>query len=617
MQALVSIVMATGAGAGRPDGWITTVRASVVAAADGLATALWRQPERATAGLPLWLSRGLVAAFALWAAMLVVWSVNPGRADPVRWATYTGGAVVSVAAMAVALRWPIAGWRVAMIALVVGPFLRLELVPQALDFLVAPTVCILLGLVGLQLTARTAAAATAATALVVIGVAVANQDPNILAAAPFAVIIAFTAIELRSRHGTAEPIALRTVARGFVEAAGDGLANIGWRRVPRTSWPTGRFGVLLAVGHVGWAVVLGAGVINALLFPVPGPDGLVVVALSGLAAVATAVAVRRPVWGWRIVMIAYLGASSVVSPTTLFAVTFVQVTACVLVGMIGLRLPVRTAVAAGAVTVLGTQLIDLLVPEQRLGSVLPAVVATVVVTCLLRSRRLTRVALAAEQRRSLDALAERAVLAERARIAREMHDVVAHHMSMIAVRCESAPYRLTGLDGAAGAEFGEIAAAARAALVEMQSLLGVLRAPDQAVEHAPQPGLGDLAGLLDAAAAASGAVTWSVALDDVPERLGRTIYRLVQQGLTNAAQHARGAAVRVEVTGVDDTVRVVIVNGVGADGGPTAGSGQGLIGMRERVELHGGRLAAGPDPDGGFTVVAELPLTAQSRSAAR
>jgi signal transduction histidine kinase len=135
----------------------------------------------------------------------------------------------------------------------------------------------------------------------------------------------------------------------------------------------------------------------------------------------------------------------------------------------------------------------------------------------------------------------RAVLEERARIAREMHDVVAHHLSLIAVRAEAAPYRLDRLAGDARAEFGELGGTAREALTEMRRLLGVLRT-GEAAEQAPQPGLGDLPGLVDAARGAGLAVELSRRgpLDGLPAPVGVCAYRIVQESLSNAGRHARG-----------------------------------------------------------------------------
>ena len=193
---------------------------------------------------------------------------------------------------------------------------------------------------------------------------------------------------------------------------------------------------------------------------------------------------------------------------------------------------------------------------------------------------------------------EKAVLVERARIAREMHDVVAHHMSLVVVRCETAPYRIADLPEAGKQEFAELGAAARAAITDMQQLLGVLRASGQRADRAPQPGLADITSLHADA---------SVVDAEVPEAVGLTAYRIVQEALTNAGRHAPGSTTSVTVDLVDERLRVVVRN---TAGGPSlgGGGGHGLTGMRERVAVHGGSLTAGPTADGGFEVAATIPV---------
>jgi signal transduction histidine kinase len=226
----------------------------------------------------------------------------------------------------------------------------------------------------------------------------------------------------------------------------------------------------------------------------------------------------------------------------------------------------------------------------------------------LRAQR----ALAAQTERAEDERARRAVLEERTRIARELHDVVAHHMSLIAVRAETAPYRLADLPESARAEFGSLSEVAREALAEMRRLLGVLR-HDQPADLAPQPELADLPSLVDTARRAGLSVELSVpaALDRVPPGVGVCAYRIVQESLSNASQHASGAAVTVSVDRDSGVVLLRVANGPGGSAGPPGnehGPGHGLTGMRERVALLGGSLSAAPSPDGGFVVSAVLPL---------
>jgi signal transduction histidine kinase len=228
------------------------------------------------------------------------------------------------------------------------------------------------------------------------------------------------------------------------------------------------------------------------------------------------------------------------------------------------------------------------------------------------SRLRSQHALAAQTQRTEAERAQRAVLEERTRIARELHDVVAHHMSLIAVRAETAPYRLPGLSETARAEFGALSEVAREALAEMRRLLGVLR-HDQPAALAPQPQLADLPALIDAARQAGVSVELSAppALGRMPPGVGVCAYRIVQESLSNASQHAPGAAVIVSVGQEAGAVLLRVANGPSGtadSSGDEHGPGHGLTGMRERVALLGGSLSAGPAPGGGFVVSAVLPV---------
>jgi signal transduction histidine kinase len=218
-------------------------------------------------------------------------------------------------------------------------------------------------------------------------------------------------------------------------------------------------------------------------------------------------------------------------------------------------------------------------------------------------------------------LADHMARGERARIARELHDVVAHHISMIAVQAETARETTSGLSAAGVQRLDEIAGTARAGLTEMRRLLGVLRedADGPAARH-PQPGLTQLAELIDAAREASGAsarliVSGPVTAFDPSVELAA--YRIVQEALTNARRHAPGAAVDVELRyGQCALLLRVRDNGpgppatclAGGNGHNGAGSpGLGLTGMRERAAAAGGSLRMAAARGGGFLVEATLP----------
>jgi signal transduction histidine kinase len=209
--------------------------------------------------------------------------------------------------------------------------------------------------------------------------------------------------------------------------------------------------------------------------------------------------------------------------------------------------------------------------------------------------------------------ARRAVLEERARIARELHDVVAHHMSLIAVQAETARYRIDEVPDAVSAEFGAISNAARDALSDMRRLLGVLR-NDEAATLAPQPQIEQIPELINTARKAGVPVDYSLdgAVDAIPPAVGVCAYRIVQEALSNATRHAPAASVSVQIRRDRDTVRLTITNGPGRAPAPARenqGPGHGLAGMRERAVLLGGALTAGPVRAGGFSVSAVLPFT--------
>jgi signal transduction histidine kinase len=208
------------------------------------------------------------------------------------------------------------------------------------------------------------------------------------------------------------------------------------------------------------------------------------------------------------------------------------------------------------------------------------------------------------------------LLRERGYIARELHDVVAHHMSMLALRADSAPYRFPDLTDEVRAEFAALCATAREGLTEMRRLLGVLRAEDETALTAPQPSLREIKDLVDGLREAGTQVSLSmyVVAEELPRALGLSTYRIVQEALSNAVRHAPGAGVRVDVWTTDAALHIEITNTEGsvadaARGNPDEQPARhGLLGMRERVNMLGGTLSTGATEDGGFTVLAVLPL---------
>jgi signal transduction histidine kinase len=214
-----------------------------------------------------------------------------------------------------------------------------------------------------------------------------------------------------------------------------------------------------------------------------------------------------------------------------------------------------------------------------------------------------------------DTLLEHTARGERARIARELHDVVAHHISMIAVQAETARLTTPGMPPAGARRLAAIGDTARAGLTEMRRLLGVLRDDTghdtgRGADRAPQPGLAQLADLLDAARDSSGAATRLI-LHGPPAPLDPGVelaaYRIIQEALTNTRRHAPGAAIDVELHYTDDTLQLRVRDNGPGPPSATSVPGHGLLGMRERASAVGGQLHTGPAVGGGFLITAVLP----------
>jgi signal transduction histidine kinase len=227
---------------------------------------------------------------------------------------------------------------------------------------------------------------------------------------------------------------------------------------------------------------------------------------------------------------------------------------------------------------------------------------------------------AARLERERDAQAQVAAAAERARIAREIHDVVAHNVSVMVVQADGASYALASDPVRAKEALAAISATGRQALAEMRRLLGVLRREENVAtqERAPQPGVGELGELLDQARLAGLPVSFTV--EGIPQPLpsgtALAAYRIVQESLTNTRKHAGPVASASVVLRYSPDALVLTISDDGRGAAAPDGTGHGLTGMRERVALYGGSVAAGPRPGGGFEVVATLPLTSVRAGAA-
>jgi signal transduction histidine kinase len=272
------------------------------------------------------------------------------------------------------------------------------------------------------------------------------------------------------------------------------------------------------------------------------------------------------------------------------------------------------------------------VPAVLLGAGAPAAAAAGIT---VRARREARIRTAAGEALA-GTLTEHTARGERARIARELHDVVAHHISMIAVQAETGRLTTPGLPAAGAQRFAAIGDTARAGLTEMRRLLGVLRedaeqdmasepAPQPArpgADRRPQPGLPQLGDLVDGAREASGGVVrliMSGQADRLDPGVELAAYRIVQEALTNVARHAAVPVVRVQLMTTDESLRIYVVDeGTGFDAEEAVASGlsTGLAGMRERATLLQGTCTISSAPGAGTTIEVELPLSPNEETAA-
>ncbi|TMR95376.1 sensor histidine kinase [Nonomuraea basaltis] len=275
----------------------------------------------------------------------------------------------------------------------------------------------------------------------------------------------------------------------------------------------------------------------------------------------------------------------------------------------------RWAVAAGLVAELGIFLVLVNWDTPTLGMFFSGsiFVVTIWLTGLYantRRRYLEGLEERAERaERERDQQARMAAAAERARIARELHDVVAHNVSVMVVQADGAGYTLDSDPEQARLAVRNISKTGRAALAEMRRLVGVLRENEGGdTDYTPQPGLGQLEELVRGSAVPARLRVGGVPVE-LPEGQQLAIYRIVQEALTNALKHGGPgvqAVVEIEYGGPELVVRVTD-DGRGA-AAPRSPGGHGLIGMRERVGMYGGAVWAGPRSGGGFEVLARLPL---------
>ena len=216
---------------------------------------------------------------------------------------------------------------------------------------------------------------------------------------------------------------------------------------------------------------------------------------------------------------------------------------------------------------------------------------------------------AAYAEREREAAARVAVAEERARIARELHDIVAHAVSVMVLQVGAVRHKLPPVLDDDREALERVEQAGRTALIEMRRLLGAMRRNGDDVELEPQPGLDGLDSLLDHVGRAGLPVQLHVNGDAVPlpRAIDLSAYRIVQEGLTNSLKHAHASQADVTVRYLTDELEIeVLDNGVGATS--TDGLGHGLVGIRERVKIYGGEMKTKVAPGGGFILSARLPL---------
>jgi signal transduction histidine kinase len=235
------------------------------------------------------------------------------------------------------------------------------------------------------------------------------------------------------------------------------------------------------------------------------------------------------------------------------------------------------------------------------------------IVCMFLVRRDAKQEVAAQQTVTAHERDKRTLLEERTTIARELHDVVAHHMSVVAIQAEAAPYRVENPPEELEKAFATIRENAVAALTELRRILGVVRAEDYQAPDAPQPVLADLDSLLanvrEAGLETDKTVTGAVR--ELPQGVELSAYRIIQEALSNTLRHAPGSTAKVEVSYVLGGLGLRVVNS--APQGlvkPSPGAGHGITGMRERVTMLNGEMTAAPTNDGGYEVTAFIPVAA-------
>ncbi|WP_275461578.1 sensor histidine kinase [Streptomyces noursei] len=399
--------------------------------------------------------------------------------------------------------------------------------------------------------------------------------------------------------------------------AGQEPLPVGGRRPGWLDWRPAIIVPLLVLG-----VVLLAGNANTYAFRY-GMGMAIAVLIAGIQAAAPILALYRPVLAWwavtaAVLVVGYHAASRFdpfVDPPWQRIGMPIQ---AVVLFLVALRVRPRATAEMLVLGVLAGAFANGLAGGGLRDDDVSALVLAVcaLVGALLRGRQKARTELVVQERLTAEERARRTVLEERSRIARELHDVVAHHMSVISIQAQVAPHLAENPSDALKENLRGIRQNAVEALTELRRVLDVLRSADSGPEgtrHAPQPTLDRLDELVGNVRGAGVTVTVDTTGTRRPLSPGTELsaFRIVQEALSNAMRHAPGAAVHVALGYHPDRVALRVTNTAPArPAPPSPGAGHGLLGMHERTTMLGGELATGPTPDGGYEVTAILPAAA-------
>ena len=388
---------------------------------------------------------------------------------------------------------------------------------------------------------------------------------------------------------------------------GGGFSGTGW------AWIGTGVAAIVTVA-VSWPL-------NATIYGVHPALAMVLAAVQAAAVLCT---VRRPAAAVTLaalaaVSVALLSAHGASAPWP-WPVTLI-ITQAIIVAVIGIRTDWRWTLAAWFVPQLAVAVAAALsapVTRGAVGNIAVSASVSLGLAALAVAGRVAfahRSALRAERRHTAALDEQQRVMSERNLVARELHDVVAHSMSVVSVQANTAKYRIEGLSDAAEAEFDSIAESSRQALGEMRGLLATLRDREGGdAPLGPQPTLNDLPALISATRQSGAKIrcdeselTLAAGANRVPPAASLTAYRVVQESLSNAIRHAPGATIDVSVRAAHAELLISVTNSAAAAAG-APGSGLGLTGLRERVTALGGTFEAG-ETAAGFSVTAVLPLT--------